>query len=319
MDSELYRRLAEARLEELRREARAASLAVGYRQSDRRVAREADGLHRLGPPPEEEFLERIAGKLERQNIAEEVASHIVVTELSDRVGFALLRLAEERVELDVSEADLPRAGGERATPTEMVDLLPGVAVADAGGRAYPFDFFTVAIDRTGFPGPLRSESPLEVVVRGVACHLVGSVRGGIHGEDVERRAKRVKSDAAFAARVAAGADRGRYLDGDSVGDWGVEASREDELRGLRGLTTHHLDSGVTEEVAPTAGLDVRLTIDAVLQARVQGVMSPAAQPLSAPLQDGIRFLHRPVPAAPSADFAARFPRGRRATGLSCSA
>ena len=36
-----------------------------------------------------------------------------------------------------------------------------------------------------------------------------------------------------------------------------------------------------------------------------GVMS---QPLSAPLQGGLRLLPRPVPAAPSAHLAARFPR-----------
>src|SRR5262249_25016840 len=49
----------------------------------------------------------------------------------------------------------------------------------------------------------------------------------------------------------------------------------------------------------------------------RGVMS---QPLSAPLQGGLRFLPDPLPAAPSARLAARFPpfdsRGR-ATGLPC--
>src|SRR6516164_339305 len=39
-----------------------------------------------------------------------------------------------------------------------------------------------------------------------------------------------------------------------------------------------------------------------------------SQPLSARLPGGVRFLPRPLPAAPSAHLAARFPRGR-ATGL----
>jgi hypothetical protein len=41
------------------------------------------------------------------------------------------------------------------------------------------------------------------------------------------------------------------------------------------------------------------------------------EPLSNPLQAGFRFLHHPLPAAPSACLTARFPRGR-ASGLPCS-
>jgi hypothetical protein len=41
----------------------------------------------------------------------------------------------------------------------------------------------------------------------------------------------------------------------------------------------------------------------------RGVMLPVwgAQPLSAPLQDGFRFLHHPLLAVPSVRLAARFP------------
>jgi hypothetical protein len=41
------------------------------------------------------------------------------------------------------------------------------------------------------------------------------------------------------------------------------------------------------------------------------------EPLSDPLQAGFRFLHHPLPAAPSAYLTARFPIGR-ASGLPCS-
>jgi len=43
-----------------------------------------------------------------------------------------------------------------------------------------------------------------------------------------------------------------------------------------------------------------------------------AQPVSQPLQPGLRFLPPPLPAVPSAHLTARFPEGRR-TGLPCSA
>jgi len=45
----------------------------------------------------------------------------------------------------------------------------------------------------------------------------------------------------------------------------------------------------------------------------RGVMLLGTQPLSAPLQSGVRFLHLPLPAALSARLATRFPFGR-ATG-----
>jgi hypothetical protein len=38
-----------------------------------------------------------------------------------------------------------------------------------------------------------------------------------------------------------------------------------------------------------------------------GVILLLAQLLSAPLQHGLRFLHLPIPAGPSASLAARFP------------
>jgi len=42
------------------------------------------------------------------------------------------------------------------------------------------------------------------------------------------------------------------------------------------------------------------------------------EPVSAPLQSGLRFFHHPQPAHPWAHLTAGFPRGR-CTGLPCSA
>jgi penicillin-binding protein 2 len=55
----------------------------------------------------------------------------------------------------------------------------------------------------------------------------------------------------------------------------VEASQENLLRGLRGVQTSRLDSGEREYQAPVRGKDVRLTLDIMLQARVQAAMSPS--------------------------------------------
>lgn len=284
-------------------EARAASVSRNYLDGEVRAARETEVPARQGPPPDDAFLDRVEQKYLRQQIAEEgrvyrnlrdrlsdhkdgADSHAVALNLTDSQGFELLRLAEEEVELDVSGADLPATGSgrDRVSATETVELMPGLVVADSGDRAYPFDSYTVTLDRRSFPGPLRSDSPLEVTVGGVGCHLIGRLRSEVHKEDVDRRRARIERDPEFAARVLApdvadgreGTDRGAYQTGDWVGDSGVEQSSEAELRGLRGLSTLHVDTGQNDLVPLEPGLDVRLTVDAVLQARVQAVMSPEA-------------------------------------------
>ena len=70
-------------------------------------------------------------------------------------------------------------------------------------------------------------------------------------------------------------DRGGYRDGDRVGETGIEASQENQLRGLRGLQTSRLDNGETGFLPPVRGKDVALTLDIMLQARVQAATSPA--------------------------------------------
>jgi cell division protein FtsI/penicillin-binding protein 2 len=273
-------------------DARVAS--VGERVRAGRSAAEAPDLQRLGPGEDPEFLARAASRFSAERIGEEGRpgafkrgepaqdgpdAHTLVARLSDAQGFALLRLSEEEVGLDVSGADLvgAQAAGDRPA-VEQVELLPGLVIADARDRAYPFDRYDVSLDRSWYPGPLRSETAAEVTVEGVACHLIGRLRHEVHETDSVRRSERIRGDPEFAARVLTegGVDRGRYVDGDSVGESGIEGSWEDELRGLRGLSTLHIDTGESSQQVPQNGQDIRLTIDAVLQARVQAVMSPAA-------------------------------------------
>ena len=59
-----------------------------------------------------------------------------------------------------------------------------------------------------------------------------------------------------------------------VGAAGVEQSMEAELRGLRGEKIRQLDTGSSRAVEAARGRDVRMTIDAMLQARIQAVMTP---------------------------------------------
>ena len=155
-------------------------------------------------------------------------------------------------------------------------LLPGVEVIDATRREYPQSSRTVLLDRRTFPGPLRSEEPLRVRVEDVAAPLLGSMRTTVYKEDAARRRAALEADPEreAAAMSARGRDRGSYLPEDRVGHTGLEAALEQSLRGLRGVRTEDLQTGAVTEVAPEAGDDVRLTIDAALTGRIRAIMDP---------------------------------------------
>lgn len=176
---------------------------------------------------------------------------------------------------------------ERAfTLRAMAERYPALRVEKGGTRSYPLETVTVELDRSGFPKPLREAAapavtpapeeggdaapvPLRITVQGVATHILGWMRD-VTREDVELRS-------AAAARGGSGeVDRGQYLHGDRVGATGIEAAYETELRGLRGRRITRLDTGREEFIPEQHGKTVRLTIDAQLQAKVQGLMSPEA-------------------------------------------
>lgn len=146
------------------------------------------------------------------------------------------------------------------------DALPGLRVIDSGAREYPFETMHVEVPRDGFPRDLRTDQPVAVEVRGVATHALGWMRDRIYAEDLEARP--------LIDPATGQIDPGHYRDGDTIGQAGAERGYERRLRGLRGRTLVHLDTGEREETPPTIGADVRLTLDIELQARIQALMSP---------------------------------------------
>jgi len=205
-------------------------------------------------------------------IKEMQEAHVIVPRMPDEIGFAVQVLAGDEVELVVGTdaAGLPLM--------DRVPAVPGLKVIDAGAREYPYDEMTVAIDRATLPGPLKGKGDKTISVYGPAIHVLGWMRDRVYKEDAQQRLDRLRTDSSFRQRVMTidGIDRGEYRDPDRVGHAGVEASREDELRGLRGLRTRQLDTGEVSVMPATPGRDVRLTVDIQLQARVLAVMSPEA-------------------------------------------
>lgn len=211
-------------------------------------------------------------------IAEQQRAVSVLKRVSDSVAFELQLLSDDTVEL-AGASDL--LGADADPDKLMVARLPGVRVIDTGDRSYPLDTLTVTLDRSRFPLPMRSDSTVQIPVEGVGGHILGWMRGRVFQEDQERRKIQIANDPAFAARVlTAGVDRGEYRERDRVGSAGIEASMEHRLRGLRGLRTQHLDRASRpdeiEMLPAEIGSTVPLTIDAMLQARVQAIMSPPA-------------------------------------------
>ncbi len=203
-----------------------------------------------------------------QNIREQEMPHVVLRNISDDAGFELLRLSEQFVDL-WPELD----------ESKPVSMMPGLTVLNAGDRAYPMDSMQITLDASTRPGPLASNQPVTIQVQGVAAQLLGSMRHEPQKQDHDRRAAALLADSALAQRVViqtdkSQIDRGRYHPDDAIGASGVEADREDQLRGLRGLRIEQRDTGKVTSVSPTPGQDVQLTIDIKLQATIQAILDP---------------------------------------------
>lgn len=251
--------------------------AVVVAREDRLVRQHLSSGRGLSDADEERLAEAAVTR-----IAEEERAHALIPDLADEAAFALRRLATRRVPL-FTEAELARAVGaadggvvsEGTAEALYVDLFPGLVIQDSTDRVRPFDEIDVRIDRSTLPGPMRGEGFETVRVAGVGWHTLGTLRGRIYGEDHVRRREAVRSLPDPGAWLTeSGVDRGRYLDGDSVGNAGIERASENELRGLRGLRRVRLDTGTVESHEPEAGHDVRLTIDAMLEARIRAVLEP---------------------------------------------
>jgi len=148
-------------------------------------------------------------------------------------------------------------------------LLTGMRLVDAKRRWYPGDEVLVRVDRTTFPGPIRADDQIEVLVSGASTPLVGWMRDRLFREDLQRRPLRTQDQQGRPATDLAG-----YTEGDTIGSAGVELSAEQSLRGTRGTFSEQLDTGATQRTEPQQGRDVALTIDARLQARIAALMDP---------------------------------------------
>ncbi len=149
----------------------------------------------------------------------------------------------------------------------LADRFDGIRLEPGGRRTYPFESVVVDIDRSTFPPPLKDEGAdtQSYVVEGVGTHLVGWMRR-LFKEDTDDRPRNDPE--------TGDVDFGHYRPGDLVGSRGVEGAREDTLRGDRGRVERRLDTGDEFVIEPKQGGDVRLTLDVMLQARVQALMTP---------------------------------------------
>ncbi len=254
-----------------------------------RVAEDLAEREGRGVPTSPKDLEAIQRRAARP-IAEQLRPHVLVRRVTDPTGFACMRLATEDVEI-------PMPSDDHLSPdrTERVERVPGLVVLDTGDREYPLESSTVEIDRSTLPGPLAASGPLSIPVDGLACHVLGTVRDRVYGDerdpktgaitapgDAERRRRHLDAHPDDRARAIVegfgrgGIDRGEYHDGDRIGASGLERSQEHSLRGLRGVDVRDLDSGAHTSLTPDPGRDVRLSLDIALQARIQGAMSPLA-------------------------------------------
>ncbi|MHC4947582.1 MAG: penicillin-binding transpeptidase domain-containing protein [Planctomycetota bacterium] len=181
-----------------------------------------------------------ADRFRPRPIREQEEAHVVLPRVSDEVAFEFRNIADE---------------------------LPGmVEVRSSRRRSYPWTTIRVVVDRSRFPTRIRADEPIEVTVDGVADHLLGAMRDDVWAEDIARRP--------FIDAETGDVDLGGYRPGDSVGARGVERSCEHLLRGQRGVVLERRGTGQTRRLEPVPGRDLRLTIDILLQARVQALFAP---------------------------------------------
>ncbi|MBA4028307.1 MAG: hypothetical protein C0475_04120 [Planctomyces sp.] len=186
-------------------------------------------------------------------IREQAEPHVIVRGLSDTVAFELQSRLDAAGQAAAGAAD---DGGA---------VLPGVRVIDVSRREYPFERVEVALDRSTLPAGLAGQGRVVVSVEGATTRLVGWMRDRAFAEDIAARPRE---------RADGMTDRGFYQPWDAVGHTGVESSAEGALRGLRGLVRKRLDTGQASSEARVPGENVRMTIDAALQARLAALMSP---------------------------------------------
>lgn len=192
---------------------------------------------------ETEFDESLSWTEARERIKEEGWAHTIVNDITDQTRISILGFI----------------AGSDDDPN--LKAWAQVEVSQPRQRRYPNETFTVSVDRSTLPSPLRHDEPIQITVRGVALHHLGLMRS-LWESDSEL------------VRYSKDHPKGYMFSGDQIGRWGIEKSMEDRLRGTRGRSTTQLDTGQTTRVEPIPGGDVHLTLDIQLQAQIQALMSP---------------------------------------------
>jgi len=247
--------------------ARVSKIKAGYTARTR--ARELDKHAQRGHVPTQEDLKRVE-RIASQPIVEEVRAHTLVADVSDEVGFWFIRQGGRKTPLT------ERVNDDFDGIGTLVPVLPGLSVVDATTRIHPYREISVRIRRSSFPSPLQEEVFETLAVVDVGSMILGSVRPGIQAEDVYRRKEALAHDDLLRVRSTTekGTDRGQYMYNDRIGRSGIERSYEDHLRGLRGVSVENRQTGEATEIGSTPGLDVHLTLDIMLQARIRAILDP---------------------------------------------
>jgi len=183
--------------------------------------------------------------IDRERVASQRGSHVILPDVPDEVAFYFQRLAEE---------------------------LPGaIEVEPSTRRTRPWDQVVFDLDRSDFPSPIRSSKPATVTLNGVADHLVGTTRSQVFADELARRPL-------VNAETGEIIDLGGYrADRDVVGASGVERAREPALRGVRGVIERQLERETERRLDPISGGDTQLTIDIRLQSRIQALFAPESR------------------------------------------
>lgn len=274
-------------MRQARKENRAGWFKLNAEQRDE-IAR------RLLPPYEKQQAEvwtRLARVLAITPDEMENTRNTIRAKVQRTVSTTKLRWLEERIEkfgpvndrgeeMTIRDVDRPVSVerdtypvAQGASEDKLFELrrieseLPGVQVVESAVRVYPYESMLVTLDATKYPAAIRQGKPDEFIVqvKGVATHILGWMRG-LQAEDLKSNPRKDETTGEL--------NRARYMDRDTVGASGVEASMEKTLRGLRGVRREHLDTGEKEVEPSVPGGDINLTIDVNLQSRVQAIMSP---------------------------------------------
>ncbi|MCH8131405.1 MAG: phage portal protein [Myxococcales bacterium] len=184
-------------------------------------------------------VDTMTRNLQGKQIREQAQAHVVLPRVTDEVAFEFRRLSRR----------LPKM----------------IEVQESHRREYPWLVADVILDRSSLPWPIRLTQPQTVRVQGVADHVLGSLRDQVWAEDMKRRP--------FVDPETGEIDLRGYRPGDHVGSRGLEAVFEDHLRGRRGRIIERQDTGDRERTEPEPGADLVITLDIVLQARVQAILS----------------------------------------------